>query len=241
MRRAPRPVVPIVLFEDADVLVVDKSPGLMVRRDRGPTPCVLDELSTPVADTFEPAWDLDADATGIAVFASSDDACANLVAQLSEQRAEYCLLALVTGYVEQDGEVDLPLRFDGRLQHVSHKRGRAARTRYKLKERVAGNTLLECWPLTDNRQQVRAHLAAIGHPLTVDRPYGGGEAVLLSTYKADYRPKKDRPERPLISRLTLHAWRASFVHPVTAAPLSFEVPPPRDLRATLNQLSRLAT
>ncbi|MBN2446743.1 MAG: hypothetical protein JXO22_08455 [Phycisphaerae bacterium] len=239
MSRPPRSVLPTILHQDDDVLVVDKPAGLTVRRDRGEIPCVLDELSTAVADTFEVVGDLDSEASGVVAFVATGEGRDDLLKQLEERRAERCLLALVTGYVESEGEINLPLRFDGRIQHVSHRRGKPARTRYKLRQRVAGNTLLECWPMTDNRQQVRAHLAAIGHPLTVDRSYGGGGAVLLSTYKGDYRPKKDRDERPLISRLTLHASHVSFLHPVTQTPMSFEVPPPRDLRAVLNQLSRL--
>ena len=113
-------------------------------------------------------------------------------------------------------------------------------TRYRILERLPGNTLLECRPLTGRQHQIRVHLAAIGHPLTVDPQYGGGESVLLSRYKSDYRPSSRRPERPLIERLTLHAARITFEHPHRGQPVTYESPIPRDLQATLRQLGRLA-
>ena len=106
-------------------------------------------------------------------------------------------------------------------------------------QRLVGNTWLECRPQTGRTHQIRAHLAAIGHPLSVDPLYGGGQAVLLSHYKPGYQPNRRREERPLVNRLTLHAARIRFEHPATRQPVSFESPLPKDLRATLRQLGRL--
>ena len=92
----------------------------------------------------------------------------------------------------------------------------------------------------DDVAQVRVHLAAIGHPLTIDADFGGGRAVLLSDYKPGYRPSGRHAERPLIERLTLHAATVSFRHPGTDASLRFTAPLPKDLRATLVQLRRLS-
>ena len=115
-------------------------------------------------------------------------------------------IALVSGIVEADGEMDHKLYFDkrsGRLK-ASRCQGDPALTRYLVRERVAGNTLLECRPDALRHEQVRLHLTAIGHPLTVDPEFGGGRAVLLSNYKPGYRPNKRCEERPLVERLTLH-------------------------------------
>jgi 23S rRNA-/tRNA-specific pseudouridylate synthase len=82
-------------------------------------------------------------------------------------------------------------------------------------------------------------MAAIGHPLSVDPLYGGGQAILLSHYKPRYRTNRRGEERPLIDRLTLHAARITFEHPTTRQPLTVEAPPPKDFRATVSQLARL--
>lgn len=163
--------------------------------------------------------------------------------QFADRSVAKVYLALVTGYVEADGEIDIPLAPDRRGQRVIPARiGRAkeAITQYRIVQRLAGNTLLECRPLTGRLHQIRAHLAAIGHPLTVDPLYGGGQFVLLSRFKAGYRPSKRRDERPLIGRLTLHAARLTFTHPATSARVTVEAPLPKDLRATINQLARAA-
>jgi 23S rRNA-/tRNA-specific pseudouridylate synthase len=155
---------------------------------------------------------------------------------------EKVYLALVQGFVVGDGEVDLPLRVnrDKARVEVDRKSGKPSHTQYRIVERVHGHTFLECRPLTGRLHQIRVHLAAIGHPLAVDRKYGGARAILLSRFKTDYKPSSRHPERPLIDRLTLHAARLTFTHPATHERLTFEAPLPKDLRATLNQLRRLA-
>jgi 23S rRNA pseudouridine955/2504/2580 synthase/23S rRNA pseudouridine1911/1915/1917 synthase len=151
--------------------------------------------------------------------------------------------AIVVGVVAGDGEIDLRVVFDQRhncVRTTMLPRGKPALTRYRVLQRLAGHTLLECHPVTGRMHQIRVHLAAIGHPLAVDPLYGGGRAVLLSHYKPDYRPSTRRPERPLIDRLTLHAAQITFEHPATGERMTLKAPPPKDLRATITQLGRWA-
>jgi len=180
-------------------------------------------------------------ASGVVVYARTAAIQRNLARQFVEGRAETTYLALVNGYVEDDGDINIPLHFDKRAGKLraSARRGRPTLTRYRIVERVAGNTLLECRPFKERTDQVRSHLAAIGHPLTVDSEFGGGCAVLLSSYKPDYRPSGRHAERPLVERLTLHAAAVSLCHPATGKPMRFAAPLPKDLRATLAQLRRL--
>lgn len=240
--RAPRLSI---LHLDDDLVVIDKPPGVLAAPGRGGRPCVLDLLrATPPlgpADPLRIVHRLDQDASGVLVYARTLRAQQVLVRQFMDRRVEKTYLALVSGYVSGEGEIALPIRYDRGHNRVVVGRGsgKPALTRYRIRERLAGNTLLECELVTGRMHQLRAHLAAIGHPLTVDPLYGGGLAVLLSNYKPDYRPSARRPERPLIDRLTLHAARIRFRHPVTEAELTFEAPLPKDLRATVNQLGRL--
>ncbi len=234
-----------ILYHDAALVAVNKPSGVLSAPGRGSEPTVADLLRgrAELADNraLRIVQRLDLGASGVLVYARTLAAQRELVRQFSQRRVEKLYLALVQGYVTEDGEVDLALTYSRRSQRVeaSSRRGRPSVTRYRIRERVAGNTLLECRPLTGRTHQIRAHMAGIGHPLTVDPLYGGGQNVLLSNYKSDYRPSRRREERPLIDRLTLHALRLRVFHPTTGEELVIEAPVPKDLRATVTQLARL--
>ncbi|MBU0637420.1 MAG: RluA family pseudouridine synthase [Planctomycetes bacterium] len=235
-----------VLGLDSEVVVVDKPAGVVSVPGRGGEVSLPELLrARPDFAPDEPlrvVHRLDMDATGVIVYARTLAAQRALVRQFAERRVEKVYLALVRGYVESDGEVSLCLYYDKRAGHMraSPCRGKPSCTRYSVRQRVPGHTLLECQPLTGRTHQIRAHLAAIGFPLAVDHVYGGARAVLLSEYKPDYRPSTRHAERPLIQRLTLHAARLSFTHPADGERVTFEAALPKDLRVTLNQLARLA-
>ncbi len=238
------PALPI-LHVDADLLVLDKPAGVPAVPGRGGVASALELLRRhPQFSDVEPlrvVHRIDKDASGVLVYARTLGAQRSLVAQFMERRVEKLYHALVLGYVAGDGTVDLPLAFDARRQitRVSHRRGKPAMTHYRILQRVAGHTWLECRPVTGRTHQIRAHLAAIGHPLAVDVLYGGAPAILLSQYKPGYRPNRRGTERPLIERLTLHAARIAFTHPGDGTDFSCQAPLPKDLRATLTQLARL--
>jgi RluA family pseudouridine synthase len=236
---------PEILHLDSDLLVVDKPSGVLPTPQRGEgigLPNLLRERVELAEDEpFRLVHRLPEQASGAVVYARTAAGQRELVAQFREGRAEVIYLALVAGYVERDGEIDIPLYYDkrtGKLQ-ASERRGTPAVTHCRIVERVAGNTLLECRPKNERADQVRVHLAASGHPLTVDPAFGGGSAVLLSDYKPGYRPSGRRAERPLIERLTLHAATVSLAHPGDGRPMQVSAPVPKDLRATLAQLGRL--
>jgi len=234
-----------LLHVDDELIGVDKPAGVVSVPGRAGEFCLPDLLRLmPDFKSDEPlrvVQRLDKETTGVIVYARTLAAQRELTRQFAAREVEKIYFALVSGYVEGDGEVDLPLAFDQRAGRVrvDPRRGKPARTCFRVLQRVAGNTLLECRPLTGRTHQVRVHLAAIGHPLTVDPLYGGGEAVWLSQHKAGYRPSGRREERPLIDRVTLHAQSLTLTHPATGQELQLTAPLPRDLRAALRQLERL--
>lgn len=238
---------PITLLHvDAALVAIDKPPGVLSAPGRSAHATVAGLLRGRPELADNPALRivhrLDKEASGVLLYARTLAAQRHLVAQFAARRVEKVYLALVQGYVAaEEGAVDLGLVYDRRGNRVRAVagRGRPARTLYRVLERVAGNTVLECRPVTGRLHQVRAHLAALGHPLTVDPLYGGGQAVFLSQYKAGYRASRRRPERPLIDRLTLHSLRITLEHPETGRPLTLEAPLPKDLAATIRQLGRL--
>jgi 23S rRNA pseudouridine955/2504/2580 synthase/23S rRNA pseudouridine1911/1915/1917 synthase len=117
--------------------------------------------------------------------------------------------------------------------------GRPARTEWRVEERFRGFTLLRCFPKTGKTHQIRVHLAHIGLPLAIDPIYGSADPIRLSEFKRGYHLARGKEERPLISRLTLHAHKLKFIH-VDGQPVEIEAPIPKDLRALLNQLRRNA-
>ena len=205
----PSVAVPIV-FADADVIVVDKPPGLVVHPGHGndtgtmvqgllarfPELASVGELDRPGV-----VHRLDAGTSGLLVVA----------------RSAAAYEALVGGTVEAPaGVVDAPIGRSGHdpTRMAVRADGREARTAYEVRERFtepAPATLLECKLETGRTHQIRVHLAAIGHPVLGDPRYG--------------RSKVPAP-RPF-----LHAWRLAFDHPTTGELLSFESPLPPDLEA----------
>lgn len=240
-RVAPRPSL---LHLDADVVIADKPSGVLSVAGRGSAANLPDLIRTMPG--FGPGAPLrvihrlEREASGVIVYGRSLRGQQALVEQFMNRTAEKVYIAVVLGYVAGDGEVNLPLRFDKNISavKVSPGRGKPALTRYRILERVAGNTVLECRPVTGRMHQIRVHLAAIGHPLTVDPLYGGGTQVLLSSYKSGYRPSSKHVERPLIARLTLHAQSLTVRLPDAAEPSTFTAPLPKDMRATIQQLGR---
>lgn len=225
-------------------MVVDKPAGLLSVPGRTDEPCIADLLcgrdGIPVDEPFRSVHRLDRDASGVIVFARTLRAQRRLTEQFAARRVEKVYWALVQGRLAGDGQVDLALVVD---RHRSRARvsaeGKPSTTVYRVIEHVAGLTLVECKPLTGRLHQIRVHLAALGHPLAIDPLYGSAKPIFLSRLKPTYRAHADREERPLIDRLTLHALRISFDHPATGEQVTFEAPPPKDLRATLNQLRKL--
>ena len=102
---------------------------------------------------------------------------------------------------------------------VRRQAGREAETSFRIVERLPAVTLVEARPRTGRTHQIRVHLAAIGHPILGDRPYGGGG---------------DDARRLGLTRPFLHAWRLSFTHPRTDRPVVVEEPLPEDLEAALS-------
>ena len=245
MRSQPRRRQPEILHCDDCLLVVDKPSGFFVQPQRFEADCVPDALrgqgEIPPDEPFLTDQRLDEQASGVVVYARNEDIRRMLESQLATGRAAATYHVLVLGFVQADGEIDTPLIFDkntGRTR-PSQRHGEPAFTTYRIMERVAGNTWLECRPQRERYDQVRSHLTSIGHPLTVDPAYRGGKEVMLSQYKASYRPSVRHEERPLLDRLSMHCASVELIDPATGATVKYEAPLPKDLRATLTQLGRL--
>jgi 23S rRNA pseudouridine1911/1915/1917 synthase len=230
-----------VLWQDQRLIAIAKPAGLATVPGRGETDSVLDQLQG-----CRLIHRLDKETSGVLLLAKDRDAQRALCNQFLRRMVEKEYLALAIGSpLEDRGEIDSPLgrhpRSDKRMTVLKH--GQSALTRWEVIERFRGLTLLRCLPRTGRTHQIRVHLKSIGLPLAVDPLYnpprdGGVAGIFLSQFKRDYRGKDQ--ERPLISRLTLHALRISF-HDPDGKPITVECPPPKDFSATIKMLTKYAS
>lgn len=219
-----------VVYEDDDVLVVDKPTGLVVHPSPGHWSGTLvnallarDTVYGGIAGVERPGivHRLDRDTSGLLLVAKSDAAQASLMAQLKARRVKKTYLALVQGSVQAAvGRVEAPIGRDpkNRMRMAVVPDGRASVTGYRVRERFPGWTLLEVDLITGRTHQIRVHLAALGHPVAGDSVYGTGTS-------------RRGPEG--LERLFLHAWRLVFASPATGELVRLEAPLPPPLEAAL--------
>ena len=219
----PEPEARIVHLDEA-LAVVEKPAGLVVHPAPSHTgPTLVDQLAELLGGGTEPerpgiVHRLDKGTSGLLVVARDDAAHAALQEQVRERLVERVYLALAGGRLaSRTGTIDAPIGRSPRQRHrmaVSGAASRQARTHFEVRELLPRETFLEARLETGRTHQIRAHFAAIGHPLTGDPTYGGAERYGLE-------------------RQFLHAHRLAFTHPVSGERLSFESPLPSDLAAAL--------
>ena len=209
-----------IVYEDDDLVVVNKPAGMVVHPSPGHGSGTLVHALLGRGGGLSGSGGatrpgivhrLDMGTSGLIVVARNDAAHRGLAAQLRDRTLSRIYLAIVRGSLKDEaGELEGPIgrhpRERKRMAVVAG--GRFARTRYEVVERKRTHTLLRCELDTGRTHQIRVHLAALGHPVAGDDEYGGRE------------PGAERP--------MLHAWRLRLRQPRTGEDMKFEVPPPED-------------
>ncbi|HYR11027.1 MAG TPA: RluA family pseudouridine synthase [Longimicrobium sp.] len=224
---APVPMDLRVVYEDAEVLAVDKPPFLLVHptspeQDRTLAHGVAHHLAQQgVHAKVHPVHRIDRDTSGLVVFAKTGHAHHRLDLQLraGELKREY--LALVDGVVEGErGVIDAPIGRDPRnpVLRVVRKDGDAAVTRWEVAARYPTATLLRLELETGRTHQIRVHLLHAGHPVLGDRQYG-------------------RKGQHLLKRQALHASHLAFAHPTSGEPIRLDAELAPDMQAAVEMLS----
>jgi 23S rRNA pseudouridine1911/1915/1917 synthase len=227
-----------IVFEDTDIVVVNKAAGMVVHPAAGHADGTLvnallhhvDDLSG-VGGEQRPGivHRLDRGTSGLMVVAKSDRAHAELARQFHDREVTKEYVALVWGVVVAGRRIEEPIGRDpANRQKMSTRarRSRAAVTRVLRAEALPGLTLASLGIATGRTHQIRVHLSSIGHPIVGDAVYGGVHRRVPPHLKAVMR--LDRP--------FLHAARLALRHPVDGSPLEFTAALPEDLQSVLDEL-----
>ncbi len=233
---------PEIIFEDDDIIVVNKPPFYLTVPDRyAPEKNNLYAWLNKKYGKVFIVHRLDKETSGILVFAKNENAHRDLSRKFEARTVKKIYLTLLDGIVHHDeGEIDKPiiLHRNGHRMVVS-KDGKPSVTLYRVTDRFKGFSLVEAQIKTGRMHQIRIHFESVGYPLAVDGIYGRREAFYLSEVKKKkYRIGKDQEESPLIKRVILHAYKLSFVHPTSGDEMNFEAPLPKDFSAVIKQLDK---
>jgi 23S rRNA pseudouridine1911/1915/1917 synthase len=228
----PEPIPLSIVFEDDDLIVIDKPAGLTVHPGAGrPKGTVVHAILAHCPDLPGIGGEhrpgivhrLDKDTSGLMVVAKTERALRSLQAQIQSRRARREYLALVHGRMERvEGTVDAPIGRDPhrRTRMAVVASGRQAVTHYRVVERFPNASLLEVRLQTGRTHQIRVHCASVGHPVAGDQVYGR------------------RPNPWGMRRQALHAFRLALIHPITAAEITLVSPLPPDMEAAVQAARR---
>jgi len=221
-----------VVFEDDDLLIINKSIGMVVHPAAGNQEhtlvnAVLHHVGSQITKNQDPirpgiVHRLDKDTSGLIIVAKNDKSHTELAKKIKHRTVERIYWAVVKGIVQHDeGECQEPVgrAFLSRKKVVVQPSGgKSAHTFYKVLKRFKNNTLIEVKLKTGRTHQIRVHMAHLGHPVLGDLLYG--------------------VQNQYINRQALHAKSLAFTHPATKEPLSFTSEIPADMQHLINELEK---
>jgi 23S rRNA pseudouridine1911/1915/1917 synthase len=240
-RAVPEDLPLAVVYEDADLLVVNKAAGMVVHLGAGvKSGTLVNALLHHIRALSSAGGELrpgivhrlDKMTSGLVVVAKNDAAHRRLSDQFKSREVHKTYIALVHGRVAGDrGQITKPVGRDPRRRTRMKAGGiapREALTKYRVLRRFRPFTLVEAMPQTGRTHQIRVHLASLGHPVVGDTTYGAPAKLRLG-----------ESAEPTLPRIFLHAAKLAFAHPLTGAPLCFEAPLPAELAAFLARVETL--
>jgi len=252
--------IPIhVVYEDRDLLVINKQPGFVVHPTKGkPYHTMANGIMKKMLDEGESykirfVNRLDMNTSGLLIVAKNSHAQDNLTKQMKSDHIQKKYKAIVDGVIAEDsGTIDLPL---GRPDPDEVERwvlpvedgGYPSVTHFRVLERYKAHTLVELQLETGRTHQIRVHLSYCGHPIIGDHLYCNGDPFEYRRIHGDPRPPLDgtksprmetNPEivSPYIDRQALHAFSLTFTHPVTGEELHLEAPLPEDMEKAIEKI-----
>ena len=233
-----------IIYEDEELIVLNKQPDMIVHPARGNTHGTLvnalvfhsEELSTGLGE-FRPGivHRLDRNTTGVMVVTKNDSAQWKIAKQFENRQVNKTYMAIVHGTPDLTADrIKVPLGIHPRVREkyaVRPDSGKEAVTFYEVLEPFRGFSLLKLTPKTGRTHQIRVHLSYIKHPIVADDMYGG-----KLIYQWQLADTESAVQEPILNRVALHAFSLEFKHPATEKTVKFEAPLPQDMQNLLNAL-----
>jgi 23S rRNA pseudouridine955/2504/2580 synthase/23S rRNA pseudouridine1911/1915/1917 synthase len=230
-----------IVFENADFIALNKPSGLLSIPDRKGTDVSLKVLLKEKYGEIFTVHRLDKDTSGLIVFAKNEIAHKHLSLQFENRQTKKVYQGLVIGsLMNKKGSIAYPLMEHPALNGtmIVHRKGKESLTDYEVLEDFGIYSWVQFQIHTGRTHQIRVHMKETGHPVVCDGLYGDGKPVLVSSLKSKFKLSKDaEEEKPILNRLALHAFQLSFKD-INGKMIELEAPLPKDLRATLQQLSK---
>ena len=238
-----------ILYQDSDVVVLNKPAGLVVHPAPGHASGTLVNALLHhcpdlggIGGEIRPGivHRLDKDTSGTMVVAKNAAALEALAKQFKDRTVRKTYLALVYGELKKDaGTIDLPIGrhpVHRKQMSTTTRKGRPAETVWQVREQFPGIALLELTLKTGRTHQIRVHCAAMGRPVVGDPIYRNRKLLKKNDKLSIAIPSPLADQLQAIPRQMLHAWRLGFVHPQTGRGMSFESPIPADMQALIDAL-----
>jgi len=234
-----------IIYEDDDMIVINKQADLIVHPARGYKKGTLvnglvyyaRQLSSG-SEPFRPGivHRLDRNTTGVLVIAKNDTSHWRLAKQFQDRLTKKFYIAIVHGSPDLNADcINKPLGVHPRHRekYAIREDGKEAITFYEVLERFRGYSLVKVNIKTGRTHQIRVHLAHIKNPIVADDMYGG-----KVVYPWQIENRQPCVEEPLLERVALHAWQLEITHPTTGKPVKFEAPLPEDMSCLLEELRK---
>ncbi|QEM09409.1 MULTISPECIES: RluA family pseudouridine synthase [Mucilaginibacter] len=230
----------LILFENDDIIVVNKPPFISSLDERGEGSSEISMLRLAKAywDDAQICHRLDKETSGALIFAKNPEAYRSVSMQFEKRKVKKVYHAVIDGTHTFDNLlVDLPILNVGKGSvTISRQEGKRAETWFQSLKYYKHYTLVECRPVTGRMHQIRIHLATQRASIAGDEMYKG-EPVFLSKIKRKYHLGKDQEELPIMKRFALHAYEVTFrINPETE--VTIHAPYPKDFETLLKLLDK---
>jgi len=233
-----------IIYQDENIIVVNKPSGISVTKDRSGNLDLIPILTKQLPDVEKLllVHRLDKDTSGVMILAKNSETQSRYSSAFEKRLFKKTYLALVSGVMTHDaGCIKTPIsrsRRNPKVMVADPKHGKPAITDWKLLADFGMIALLAVSPVTGRTHQIRIHMSNQHMPLAIDPLYSSTRPILLSDFKAKYKVRRGREENPLIERLTLHAYQIEVPDEAGLQAARFIAPLDKKFAATIKMLTK---